>query len=649
MEETSQKTKVVRPDVVAKLNSKKSTAETVVKSSLQKYLYGPDKRSVVDAIDSRVVAYSKRANMASLAMSGLIKEMFATVVDVRTVDTTGIFDQTFVRQLFLGCESAKKQGDVVVSFFTRHPEYQARMNDVPRHGGDGNIYTFGARQYLTNVRNSLFTNITGRIKTFVKRYANLNDITDDEKTWMFYKIHGWELPERLTSIVVFQSVVQEVERHRSLLGLYYDANKIDDTWLKADSSSSHILRYLVWLNRFYQHHNFPTFDIVPIYKRKRHFITFDNEGLYGLMKELKMICGNKKSFLDNISDHRASFINTAALAGKNCTFTGTFQTDGVSLCTHFVRPKSPAPPKNAVYVPSDGDRVVGLDPGRTNIYYVAETNGAITRSFTLTRSRYYCESGIYKAAKQTERWNSSISEHMNDMSSVSTKGVDPEMQSAYMCTYLRHYDALWSEVIMKRWAAQRLRLYGGKKRTFAKFWNAVVAADPSKRLVVAYGAAKFASGGKGEVSVPTSSAFKECKNARGVSRVLVVDEFRTSRVSYEDDTLLNGVATNEGKRIRGLLWCGSTSKKGKFVNRDLNAALNIRRCAMLPSRPDELCRKFNVGNPLPRSPFIVKTIMPPRTSVESEGNSQAKAGALKKSLRHIQSHLNLVASLNGEV
>jgi hypothetical protein len=50
-------------------------------------------------------------------------------------------------------------------------------------------------------------------------------------------------------------------------------------------------------------------------------------------------------------------------------------------------------------------------------------------------------------------------------------------------------------------------LYGGKKRVFAKFFNNVEeqikAAAPGFNIVMAYGSAKFASGGPNEVSVPT--------------------------------------------------------------------------------------------------------------------------------------------------
>jgi transposase len=63
----------------------------------------------------------------------------------------------------------------------------------------------------------------------------------------------------------------------------------------------------------------------------------------------------------------------------------------------------------------------------------------------------------------------------------------------------------------------------------------------------------------------------------------LVDEFRTSKLYHKDHSLLNLVSKrssldiNEAKSqsLRGLLWYCSTNKSSNFVNRDLNAAINI--------------------------------------------------------------------------
>jgi hypothetical protein len=55
-------------------------------------------------------------------------------------------------------------------------------------------------------------------------------------------------------------------------------------------------------------------------------------------------------------------------------------------------------------------------------------------------------------------------------------------------------------------------------------------------------------------------------------------------------------------RVRGLLALVSTTTKGKkrmeFVNRGFNAAINVRKCAVLEKRPPELARENFVGQSL---------------------------------------------------
>lgn len=230
--------------------------------------------------------------------------------------------------------------------------------------------------------------------------------------------------------------------------------------------------------------------------------------------------------------------------------------------------------------------------GATNIFYMAEElEDGTFRYYKLSRSQYYRESGMLEANKKTNRWNSGIQDCIQQLSEASPKCTTLAEFQNYIQVMLTVKEQLWSEYFKPRWARQRLRLYGGKKRVFSEFFNRVEKDTPKgKQIVVAYGSAKFVPGGKGEIAAPVGRAYNECKN-RFIT--LYVDEFRTSRVYYQDgETLLQAVGRFKGYRkesIRGLLWCDSTNKFGsKLVNRDLNAALNIRRC--LTDRPASMKR-----------------------------------------------------------
>ena len=174
------------------------------------------------------------------------------------------------------------------------------------------------------------------------------------------------------------------------------------------------------------------------------------------------------------------------------------------------------------------------------------------------------------------------------LSQGSKTSLDVAVFKMYLEVVFRVRDVMWKQYTNKRWRQQKFRLYGGKKRVFAKFFNKI---GIDKNTVFAYGAAKFAPGGKKELSVPTTTAYRECA-FRAI--VIMTDEFRTSKAYWKTGEILKTVATRRKngtlKTVRGLLWCGSTNCG--FINRDKNAAINILRCATLPKRPTILNRSL---------------------------------------------------------
>lgn len=286
-------------------------------------------------------------------------------------------------------------------------------------------------------------------------------------------------------------------------------------------------------------------------------------------------------------DHWKSIFKINSLEGQNNKFTGTIETDGISLCTHFMRPKNLC--DESVIKITNKDRIIAIDPGRVNIFFGVEKkeDGTII-IYKLTRKQYYNESGVFKARKQVLTWNKDIQDSLDLMSLVSTKGISVIEHNKFITTYFQTSNILWNEMFKPRWRRQRLRLYGGKKRTFDRFFNKIKkSGDQTKRIIIAYGSAKFSPGGKGEISVPTGRAFHECKSRFPIK---VVDEFRTTRIYYKDDSILQSVGFKGKSKdtVRGLLWCCSTNCS-KFVNRDLNGALNILRC--VNNRPKILTRQ----------------------------------------------------------
>lgn len=592
IEETSKKRQ--RPDRSKKLQARKESKETVIKSCLKKYLQVENKELVLKAIDDRVVIYSKRMKHASILLLGFIKALFHNVEDVRTVVfPPQFFEATTIRNFILGIEKSRKDVDNrIVRYLC---ENDNMIISTPRHLGDRNIYSSGARDYLTNLKNHCFMNLENCVKKFCEDFRKVNRLSIPEKVYMIFSILGWDHSYRKDNIVPRLCMVEMIDYIRSIFDLQANQS-IDDKWLKTYFDKA--IKFFVYHNRYKDLHELKKhYNIIPFCGTRRKFLTIDSSVLYGIMKETKLINCNSEIFDSLKMDHWASFINFKMLQGKTNTFTGTIQTDGILVCSHFTRPKKLSDSK-IIFDDKffENKRVIGCDPGRANIAYMVEKmDDGKMKEYVFTQKQYYQETGINKINKQIKRWNREIKDIHIALSTASVKGVKFEDHQRYVETYLTHKDRHWTEMLKARWSRTSISLYSGKKRAIAKFCNRIKNVDKTKDIVIIYGSAKFAPGGKGEVSVPTNNFYKEI-SSRFV--VKLTSEYRTTVTYSKDENILDKVVDKKNKKwsVRGLLWCNSPVNnelgiyRPHFVNRDRNAALNILRCAIDTNRPLSLTR-----------------------------------------------------------
>ena len=602
-----------RPDRAEKLLERQVHNETVVKCALTRLLRPSEhKQPLVDAIRNRVDAYSKRVHAASLGMNLLIKRAFrnAKMHEFHNVKLPAdMFEQTFVRQLMLGTEDASDPYEEITTMFRRNTVLSKFVTDLPRHNGDRNIYSSGAIKYKTNLLNHYVTNLESWIKKwvyskYVKSYLSQDTYKETVKA-ILYNICNWKQPDAVESRRLLEAVPGCIQKwitiQKAILG---DAN-ISKGWYKLKASRPKMVRYAVFINRFFSkisvYEGQKLTNVAPICSIRCHFTAFDGSTLWGLLRELKLTSAKQED--TNMIDEWNSVFRLNDIQATSKTFTGTVETDGTSICVHFTRPKSyrdgkEIPDTEAIQrILNDPTAVVlGVDPGRTNIFCMVmedpEEEG-VFKKLVLSRNTYYNGAGVKKAAVRTQLWQSSINRELGLLSTVSSKGDSLDDYLFYLDMLNRVYHPLWDEYTKQKWGSQRLRLYGGKKRMFAKFFNKVQetvekAYGPNRRIILAYGAAKFSPGGKGEISVPTSRAYKECRYR---FLTLLVDEYRTTKLYWRDpNNLLEKVKSAKTRQtVRGLHWCSSTTEKSKFVDRDVNAAINIRNC-LVQGRPENMRR-----------------------------------------------------------
>lgn len=610
-----------RPDVAKKLLERKLFKETVVKCKLQKLVLAPDragKEKTITAIQKRVDGFSKRVHIASLSLNLLMREAFNDIPTciLYAADLPNIFDQTFIRQLIVGVEGALKPHPAIKQLFENHSWLQERLQSIPRHSYDLNIMTAGAKKFLTNLKNHFTTQLTKWIKKWVYSdyvRCQLSHLSEDEyyevaKTLLYY-LHNWKqssdgitaaldnLPDKLSKYVSIQ---------KSILG----SEPIDAKWFDETESLKRMVKYAVFYNRFQRSVNCvpKLIPLSPICRIKNHFITLDKEGLKGLLKDTNYL----KEFPEQMDKEWTanwwkSLLKIHCLEGKESAFTNTVETDGLSVCVHFKRPRMTSQQSEDMKIKlqkllkDPSVVVIGVDPGRSNILFAAFKDTSDDKDFhhiALTRRHYYQTSGIWKANKQSNSWNMEVKEYLEQLSKVTTSGDTLEGILAYLEIWSRVESKLRDHLCQNKWSNQRLRLYGGKKRVFADFFNKLeskvkAVCGSSSKIVVSYGSAHFAPGGSGEVSVPTSRAFQECSNR---FRTQYVDEFRTTAVWWEDPNIVLKKVMRADTRteVRGLHWCESTNGICKLLNRDLNAAINIRNCLIGP-RHENMKRSPNQG------------------------------------------------------
>lgn len=590
-----------RPDRKQKLLNRKNEQETVIKCCLNKFLgkSGNNKISLLNEINKRINAYSKRQFLMSISLNLFLKELLNTknIENIVDIEIPDIFETTFIRQFILGTDSAQIPNPYITQFYNKHPILKNKLDSLPRYNGDRNIYSSGAIKFCTNLKNHYTTNIQKWIKKWIYSDIVKKEIKDkklDNKI-LLYEINNWtkETDKEKTKDMISKlsdNLKNDINLQKKILG----DGSINEEWLKSKDNLLRIVKYSFFINNFLTKKQF---SISPICGIRNHFMTIDTHSLYGIMKDAKIIECCSKDFIGVGNDHWYSIASIDKIKGKDKIFTGTIETDGISVCVHFKGPK-----KEKINIKDSLEKlkkltkkkdveVWGCDPGRTNIMTMVRKNEDNTyKKLILTRKQYYSESGIFKARVQTQKWQRKpkIKSIIEELSLASNKGIDVSKCLAYINIIIKSWDELWNEYTQKKWMKQKLRLYGGKKRVLALFFNKMK--TEGKKTIVGFGSAKFAPGGKGELSIPTCSSYKECCN-----RFLTapIDEFRTSRIYYKDGkTILQIVKRRDNnKEVRGLLWCSSTiNKENKFINRDLNAAINILNCFILPTRPEIMCR-----------------------------------------------------------
>ncbi|KAJ9516296.1 hypothetical protein QJQ45_001081 [Haematococcus lacustris] len=248
--------------------------------------------------------------------------------------------------------------------------------------------------------------------------------------------------------------------------------------------------------------------------RARHFV-IDDRVLRGLLADLGQDTLTRARFEADSLPHWQRFIQYSQLQNSGWDFARRVETDGVSISVHFVRSQAV---HEAVELPFIGRELtatsdyspathiaVGVDPGVTQAIKAAHAQrdlvtGQVVRQWEweLTKGQLKHDSGLTKAKQDTARWSAAIRPQLQQLAAATQAGTTLDGLHAHILVRKATWDAQWEENLKPRWRRQRLALHHAQERVIEGFC-------------------------KKQPSRPSADPRPD--------RLVIVDEFRTSRVS----------------------------------------------------------------------------------------------------------------------
>lgn len=576
----------------------------VIKTALVGHLLEPALRPLIEKCVDYVSAISHRG---SLLVNGYILHRLDAGLDLPEFDATSL--QRLARQAFVTEGRSKKSPiDGFPEFLAaerhRYPATPAKPLTAMKALTD-----YAADQYARNFSTYLRTTMKARQRRYVEAWSREQQQPDDKRdvAVLVSRTNSW--PSR-TAYVLTQQQAAFVDREREVLGIG-DNEYLSDGWME-----HHLTRVITYQHRMLRAVEEAGDDagsrwtVAPIHAIRSLMIHVDTSVLYALLKAAGKFDSNYVKFRELKDEHWGSVFKFKK--GKKPAY--YVQTDGVSLCSHYLRDnhvkkkrggtkrkrKTGTKDEQAAAPPVDpGDRVIAIDPGRVNLVYGVERlpEGGV-KTYQLTRRAYYHGGHIFKARRHTQRWNRAIRDELDVLSAASPRTSYSATWHDYLSAVRQTYDALWGHLCRRRCGRMRLETHIYKQKTVDAFL-ATMKPKGQPAPKIAYGAAQLASGGVGELSVPCKEMFLRISKLYPTTPV---DEFRSTKCCFGCASRgltseLAGMRRQQpggqpGLRDnRGLRRC-TTCRKCPLVSRDMNAALNIDLCFRLGPlhRPSALSR-----------------------------------------------------------
>ena len=545
--------------------------ESIVKCCLQKYIKN---KQLLPVIDKWVINLSKIVHRGSLIINHFLLYHLENNLDslIPNLNNQNFFYQAFTIGLN-GSSDCPKGIKIFKDFYNKYEHLYPKLD---RTNGDTQAIRYLSNQYMVNFSNYLFTTFMKRQKIFVYEFGKYKKFDSEQSYAVLCKINNW----KCNVDTIFDDETQNfINSQRKILNIKDE--KLDDKYLK--NNLNRVLSYQYIMLFHFEMWESKVFNIAPIYSFGRKFITIDEKILYFIMKEANIFKEKQKNFT---KDKFFEVFDIKKLSKKKLG--NIIQTDGISLCVHFHTPKNVKKElieKDIIH--EENERVIGIDPGRTNLIYAVEEKDGKFISNKLTKKQYYNDSHFTRNKKKVEKLNKQIEELTTEMAKYSSKTSKVSKYDQFLLFLNNNLSKLQEFYLQPKFARAKMDNYIHKNKTVDNFLNKFKIKG-EKEPIIAYGAAKFNHTGKNEVAGPTTYLTKKVSKK---FKIRYIDEFKTTKCCYDCESELKPMKIGSFDN-RGLKCCDSNKcSKFRLKSRDKNSAKNILRCyKAYPKRPSYLCR-----------------------------------------------------------
>ena len=486
--------------------------------------------------------------------------------------------------------------------------YEDEYKDVLQHNDKHDLCNMSyllpylATQMHTGIRNNMKEHFMTRLLRFINKTVSIydEDLTKEEKrkerTLLKNKLYDNEtdVPDRYKEWFT-------TYRTKILPETFGDISLAYD--VKADSSK--YLPYTLYMNEVLEAKEFKLFQ--PLSLRNNivpHYITIDTASLINLFADK----GEKGTQLKKVKEYQYEVWNkyfkmdTKIFKQKNYHFNFTLQTDGIGCSLLFEHNdytgkycQNCSTDENYSYKYIDNyskeetdklkkRKIVGCDPGKLNMVYMADEDGNKLR-YTALQRRTESMAKRNNRIMNTEKVKGGVIEKETVLSEYNSKTVNYERFKLYLKAKNKLNKDLKEFYLRDLFRKMKWRQFVYARKSEDKFVDRIEKTfGKPENVCIAYG--DWSRSSQMRNFMPTQGiGLRKLISKRFLT--ISVNEFRTSKLCcdcHKELCYLHVQKENKDKKVFRCLTCkgcvSSESKNVTFVTRDLNSALNIRRLAV---------------------------------------------------------------------